>query len=530
MSFERELIVALSSCSASLMTIVLLLFTKRRSGQIRHTDCFVFLTMILLSIYALIDGDNLDYADVCKYTTLLSVYIFVRILPQSVNKWLIRMVVVVGLIESITALSQLCGIFNSNHPHFLMTGHLSNPGPLGGLMALSLLPTIWLIKEEGDKNHRLILIIIGLLQLVTLILTESRAALLAFFVGVLCLIPIKKYYIHHKVRVVSMVLITFICLIPLSAYLYNLKRTSVEGRLLIWSVCAEMITENPILGKGIGSFPNSYMLSQSRYIEQNSETASFDSASDNLYAFNEPLHLIIETGVIGVLLLGALFLVLFESKNGISRSVLFAWIAFSCFSYPADVFLLLIIFILFFATLPSKEVMSIDVLSIVKIPGVMTLSIILLFSLHVFSIYKNLQNGEIDCRQAIKENAWLKNNESFSMVCMIPWCNKSMSIEDYCELKQIIPSTVTYNALAKYLIRISRYDEAEEILLKAVWMAPNQLKAKYNLWKLYVDNGCESDAIKMANIILETKVKVTNSFTINAISDIKKYLNDVEKK
>lgn len=535
MPFNCELLSALSAFGMSLTIIVLFIVARRKSYQVRFIDSFVLLAALTLLIYSIVDSEDIDFANVCKGVTFLLVYMFVRLLPRSAHKWLYRMVIAAGIIESITASLQLGGILGSNHPQFQITGHLQNPGPLGGFITLCLLVTIWqtilCIMEKHKIQKVIFFIIIVLLQLTTLILTESRAAYIAFCVGLFTFIPVKESYRNYKHRFVAANLATLACLMFLFVYFYNIKHASANGRLFIWTVCAEMICESPIIGHGIGSFPRTYMLSQGEYIKKNAEIMSFDSATatDNIYAFNEPLHLIVEMGIVGVLLIGFLVLTLAMSKKSVSCSLLLAWITFSCFSYPLEVLPLLLAFPVFFAMLPSKVIAKTNISQIMKFSGVTVLAGICFFSINVYSVYAKLQNWNVDCLQMLHKYPWLRNNEHFSMAYMLPLCNKSTDIKDYRELKHIIPSVVTYNALGKYLIRVHDYKEAEMVLLKAAWMAPRHVMAKYTLWKLYVHNGRKSDAVSMANSILQTKVKVTNSFTINVIHNIKKYLSDVEE-
>lgn len=533
MQFNRELLYALILCGMSLLAVFTIIVVRRKVYKIRPNDAFIILTTITLLVHGATNAEYVELSECCKFAILLSAYYTVRLLPHTTHKWIYLIIAIVGLIECFTALLQVFEITTSNHSYFSLTGHFDNPGPLGGFTALCLLINIKQIGEvvKKRKNKRLlaVLALSALIFLITLILTESRAAYFALFFGVLSLIPIKLVYKHHKVRMLVASAAVTVCFTIFTVWLYHVKRASADGRLLIWNVCTEMILDKPFIGSGIGSFPNTYMLAQGEYIRRHQETHVFNTATDNIYAFNEFLHLIVETGIVGFILLSIFTVIIFYSKTDLSRSLLFAWIVFSCFSYPFDILPLAMMFFILFAMLPVKCVARIDNSLALNSISTLMLSVVIALSVYAYLVYGKLQKRSMDCTYALNTYQWLKNNQCFSMTYLLPLCNKSTDVTDYNTLKKVTPSVVTYNALGKYLIRIHASDEAEKILKCTIWMSPQQLMAKYTLWKLYVFEGRNSDAREMARNILNTKIKVTNSFTINALKEVKEYLNTENK-
>lgn len=110
----------------------------------------------------------------------------------------------------------------------------------------------------------------------------------------------------------------------------------------------KMIADKPLLGHGVGAFPHKYMLYQAAYFDENGTEHERLVADNVACAFNELLHLAVETGVVGCMFL--LFIAVMIWKYGKDRKVkggLLVWGIFSLFSYPVSVFpLLLLLFML----------------------------------------------------------------------------------------------------------------------------------------------------------------------------------------
>lgn len=74
--------------------------------------------------------------------------------------------------------------------------------------------------------------------------------------------------------------------------------------------------------------------------------------------------------------------------------------------------------------------------------------------------------------------------------------------------------------------RTGKYQKAERAYLLASDMVPNRMMANYKLWRMYLGLGNEKKSIEIAKRILSQPVKVINSFTINARTEIKTFLSD----
>jgi len=100
--------------------------------------------------------------------------------------------------------------------------------------------------------------------------------------------------------------------------LYHFKKDSADGRLLIWTVTANIIKDNPLLGVGHDRLKAHYMDYQADYFLNNPGSKYEQVADDNQYAFNEALLAWSENGFIGLLLLGGIVLAVFNSMFQVS--------------------------------------------------------------------------------------------------------------------------------------------------------------------------------------------------------------------
>ena len=91
-------------------------------------------------------------------------------------------------------------------------------------------------------------------------------------------------------------------------------------------------------------------------------------------------------------------------------------------------------------------------------------------------------------------------------------------------MKTAIPTCENYCLLGDYYRELKRFTEAEESYMIASNMVPARLKPNYKLWSLYLQMGNNVKAIAIARHILQQPLKIENSFTINAKSEIKRFL------
>lgn len=281
----------------------------------------------------------------------------------------IVVLILTGMAEAVWGLAQLYGLQISNHSLFRLTGSFHNPGPFSGYLAVMLpltLGALFNVQKGGSTGLRRDILTYGILiacclMLVVLPPAMSRSAWMA--AGISCawltwqeLAP-AQWFRNLSGRYRKMVGISLVVSVVLfgAAFggMYFLKKDSADGRLLIWKMSWRAIKEQPLGGTGIGGFPKAYATAQFDYFASGNYTKGDEYlAGSPEYAFNEPMQLWLETGLLGLAVFTALLLYCFyagiRNRRYGTCAALLALVVFSLTSYPFQMpsFMVLLIFFL----------------------------------------------------------------------------------------------------------------------------------------------------------------------------------------
>ena len=468
-----------------------------------------------------------EASDVCKWGAVGGTYLLVRMMPET--KRLFYLVIFIGLIEAVTAILQQIGWIESQHTYFVITGHLGNPGPLGGYLAVCLMVEIQLLNMSNNSRNSIIMhFLIILFLIIGMILADSRAAWLGLIVGLL-------FFFAIKTRRKSLVVWGSIIIILCGIACYNYRPLSARARLLIWNVAKEMVIDKPILGHGFASYPHQYMLYQAQYFEGQQNPGEMIIADNTIYAFNEPLHLTVEMGCVGLLfaLVVAVVTCWYGKNQRVALCGLLVWWTFAFFSYPVDIFPLLFIFPLLIGVVRTPILYCLNLTRRLKMVIIFICGIASILSFNQILFYGNVHkewNVYKEMEDSVSaEKLWscypkLKTNVTYNVTFLRKMIMNSSERRRMDEFQQIIPNSETYVFLGKYYKRIGEWESAEKILRTATDMVPARMLPQYNLWILYKEKGDTAKAIDMAHRILSQTVKVNNSFTINARREVEEFL------
>ncbi|MBN1186625.1 MAG: O-antigen ligase family protein [Bacteroidales bacterium] len=335
-----------------------------------------FVVWLTLNKYLLQEFHSLSL----RYFELLGLvvlYIILRTLKTKYALFLLLAICISGAVQAVYGNLQLWGRYPSHHGLFKMTGSFFNPGPYAGYLCavlpvavglywmhinskfqISSLTTLRSVElrfrlrlnllnwQLGTWNLKpLIIKYLTLITIISILLVlpaaRSRAAWLGAIAGVAYL-AWHKYNLgellkqrsvkrrshqtrsiklfNNSIRVRNSVLVTMLVIVLAATTLglYHYKKDSADGRLLIWTVTANIIKDKPLLGVGHDRFKAHYMDYQADYFLNNPGSKYETVADDNQYAFNEPLLTWSENGLIGLLLLGGIVLAVFNSMFQVS--------------------------------------------------------------------------------------------------------------------------------------------------------------------------------------------------------------------
>ena len=196
----------------------------------------------------------------------------------------------IAVIHLIYIIGQIIGLTDSGNTFFSVTGANENPTVtaiyLVGCMPLAM-------KRVTMKNHSSLYITLSACLLVSVAILKCRTAYIGLFVegGVWVVVNVRRnprnaIFKYRRIIIpLALVLVLFA-----SFQLYDMKRNSAAGRLLIWKISAEMIVEKP-QGYGYGLFEKHYNLRQADYFRSIQASAQERQRADfTPMAYNDYLE------------------------------------------------------------------------------------------------------------------------------------------------------------------------------------------------------------------------------------------------
>jgi tetratricopeptide (TPR) repeat protein len=458
-----------------------------------------------------------------------------------------------------------------------ITGGFGNTGIFGGFVAMGFVAALGLLLSSKQFAIRIFLCVLLIPISIQLFYTQSRAAWLAAIIGtaVLLLFPVFRKLKKPKVTI-AIVFGLIICALLLLISLYYFKKDSADGRVLIWTVSAKMLTEKPITGFGVDGFQKNYLLRQGEYFKNNPDSTFADLADNSHSTFNEWLKIGVEQGIIGLLfVIGILFMAFRYSAHSPSLwAIMAALFVFSCFSYPFEFMAFKILAVFCLADIQSPvlfgtQITQIDTkyflakvnlrlhklglcrFSIVSICVIAlrrtlfrVICVPLIISACGFTIYfsHNYFSGikewnrayyaysseeKTDKLQALypdlKRNAMfvsvygkaLYDNERYSEA--IPILEKA---------KKLFPATQTFILLGDAYEKTGAYSEALDVWQTASYIMPVLFTPHYNMAKLYQKLDDNERAKQKAELILNKRIKINSPRIVRMKREMEVLMNN----
>lgn len=305
----------------------------------------VDILFLMAIVYGLVNQRvfNVDLTN--KYLSMAGVWFFAKETNSPrFERGLLLVVVLAAIVHAIVAVLQSFGVLSNYNYFFNTTGLFTNPGPFGCYLSFALaalLPCILLNFGSFKRTQKILSVFAVLLLLYGLIQSDSRAAYLATIVTVLiCLFLRFRSRIRIK-RIHMGVLLLLFSGIMLALYMH--RPSSANARLGIWKITVQAVGRKPLLGYGTDGFHRTYMLKQADYLTDADEEMR-RNADEVKTAFNVPLELLYEQGIIGLLLWGSILFLSIkgilgttDNKNSLLLFPILSFLVFSLFSYPHQI-------------------------------------------------------------------------------------------------------------------------------------------------------------------------------------------------
>lgn len=546
--FIEEVIVIITvliTCVLLIAALICFLLSNnthyRNYTQISRTDILVGVYLCLsLANIIFVKNWQIENIVILKWTTMFLVYILFRVLPD--KEYVLYGLAISGIIQSFITIGQWAYMLGSNHRRFDVTGSFGNPGQLGGFLAITTVVSVGLLMQAVKQKKKVLSVCLGAglaLQLTAFYLADSRAGIVGSAIGLLVIFSHYLIQGFKKHKITSIVICT-VAVVGIGIELYNHRPASADARLLIWRVSADMIKDKPVLGHGVASFNEEYMLYQAGYFKHNPDSRCIMVADNVAYPYNEFLHVWIEQGIIGLLILLALFgTVLFhrssDPKQRTLKAGFLALIGYSMFSYPSYVFPLLLLYAIFLGSLESKAIFRFRIPKwSLAVAGFILIAVIAAgikqigFYHEASDKLKTLHSKNNKEAVVFIDNNYdkLKYNTRFNHLYSAYISEAEIAPQIRERINDLYSSCETWCDIGNIYTKEGEYGKAEQYYITASYMIPTRLKPNYYLWVLYQKSGDKEKAIQTANKILTQPLKVENTFTLRAKAEVREFLKN----
>lgn len=429
----------------------------------------------------------------------------------------------------------VCRAYNG----FKVTGSFDNPAGFASALTFSVPFGLYLLGSLR-KKARLVTGVGLLVILAALILSDSRAGILAtaVFAGVAILSRIPNGKVSAAIGAMALL---FFLAVPL----YQYKKDSADGRILIWKCTLDMIREKPILGYGPGGFKANYMNYQAQYFRENPESRYAMLADDVKRPFNEYLWIITDYGIVGgalLLFIGVGVIRLWrKSRDVISRTALLCLLSiavFSLFSYPFTYPHTLILF-LFSVGVLLRRIYPLSQRALRNAFAVATVGMVVLSFFAVRRMVAEMEWCRIanlslcgQTERVLPIYSGLEKKLGNTPLFLYNYAaelnvagryEESIRVGAQCE--KIFADYYTQLLMANNYKSIGKYEEACEHWLLASEMCPNRFVPLYELFEVYTNHMQDTlRAQQLGRIILKKPIKIESMEVHRIVEHVKRHI------
>lgn len=322
-----------------------------------------------------------------------------------------------------------------------------------------------------------------------------------------------------------------------------------------------MLRDNWVSGIGLGKFKAQFNEFQANYFFENSIDGKRALLADNtFYAFNDYLQWVIETGIIGLLLLGALIYftikrIIYLHKREFKKPILISATAVlicvtgaALFSYPLQVIpiqavVLFCLAIIAFYPDKEREFSTLKKIATFCYRGfVIVLAAVFIYN--AWNVYKRKQiekdafqlvrsgyKTEAIARYKILVEKYPKTGYNWFLYAQqLYYSNRLAEAKESLEKCRLYyVDNKVYKLMADIEQELKIYPEAEKSYLKAIYMVPNRMGSRFDLLNFYVARNDTTKAVYWAKSILNMPIKVPSDRVENMLLQTKSSLEKLEK-
>lgn len=472
-----------------------------------------------------------------------------------------------GLVQAVFGILQNIG-YRSPHSVYNILGTFENPNFYAEYLAIivSFALGVFVFIPGNDKKNRslryigLATFLVGIFILPA---TRCRSSWLAVITSVFFIATIKWNIIVKLMSVLRKKIIMIVCgagfiaLLAVFVYsIYIIKPDSAGGRLFIWKISLHMIAKNPLVGIGFDKFKVEYENYQADYFASGAGSLYEEKVAGHvLNAYNEPLQICAELGIIGLFIFIAIIGVAFFSlkkqksnENPFLFSALASILAFvvdSWFAYPMSILPLYFCFFFLLSVVSASRLPQSDISFFIPVYGqkifaMCFLALAALIGWHTITLqagYRSWQSASQSTMRNDLTNAvdnyqklypLFKNNGKF----LFMYGDVLQRVQKHNEVIPLLENAkMTFNdpnlwiTLGQSYEALEKYEKAEEHYIKAANIKPNYFLPKYLQIKLLMRIGKTDDAIALGQKFIVKEEKIPSPEVQEMKAEIDKLIN-----
>ncbi len=527
--------------------------------DINAIDLFVIVFILYVHLNFLLLGESYSSAMLTPFSLFLFLYLILKFklkqLQAKIDDYIIHFPFVLALLSSLIALYQIVQSFYLKKP-LQVSGFMGNSGAFSSYLAI--ISSLMLVFVGSINKFRLkhFYITIIITTIVVILFTQGRASWVAISItSVFIAFNIFKKDIklftsllrkYRTVAIAGVLCLIIIC----SAFIFNMKKDSSNGRVLIWKITTEIIKETPLLGVGFGNFGSVYPLHQANYLKVNKDEPMRFLANDVNHPFNEYLFTAAELGIVGFTLFLVIFsaIVYYKPKSNklllASCGGILCFLILALFTYPFKIFSIQFLVFSFVAIISSNIiskhilVLKKNILSVFFIAATFSSFLIFKNELGRFQIEKNwnkknemTKSSTWETRSRVLSSIYNKNDiENWSI--LMNYGAELVSNKEYHKAIEVLQKSSKYFKTSDLYLNlgvafenINKLKDAEQAYITAINIVPHKFLPKYRLVLLYDSMGLKHNAKELAKNILRTPAKINSNTVVTIKQEMKNFLN-----
>lgn len=430
-------------------------------------------------------------------------------------------IVLALFIQALYGIMQYLGILLCT-TQFPVSGSFDNPAGFAACLSVGF-PFILYRSSKSRGNIQYAFFLIAFIVVIAIILSGSRAGLITVLV---VLVSWNRKRICSKVKAKFLLIIA---LVFVAICLYYVKKDSADGRLLIWKCSLSLIKDKWLTGYGVSGFQAHYMDYQADYFENHPDSPYAQLADNVQYPFNEYIHLMVNYGMVGLLLLilciSYLLYCYFKFPFDENRIAIYCWFSvgiFAFFSYPLLYPFVWLILLYCIYMLIRKDMANLLMYISVKNKRIIALIVLCMSVFGGGKVYSHLRSEcewkkVVSCKSELAINYYPQLAKYYISDCYFLYnyavvlFENNRFMESFVIAQQCRKYWVNYELeilLGDICKELQMYQKAENYYLRASMMCPCRFHPLNFLYDLYQVTGNEEKALEVAEKVIKKPIKV----------------------